>query len=170
MSTLRTKQTSIPRKYGLLLFALFTGFFLLMRAAGLAHVYWLRSLNVVWLLLGVFAAVKAYKKAYAVNVFDNFFDYFSVAMRTAFIGIGLFSIALAIYLDLLDPAFMAELQEYESFGGLVSPVSASALIFIEGMASAFICSYISIQLLKTRMVEKPTETKMQHDEALKASK
>lgn len=170
MNTLQNNQSAIARKYGLWLFVLFTAFFLVMRLAGLAHVYWLRSLNVVWLFLGIIAALRAVKRTYEVSIYENFFDYFKVAMRTAFIGIGLFAIALAVYLDLIDPAFMAELQAYESFGGLISPVSASFIIFIEGMASAFVCSYVSIQLLKTRMVEKPTETKAQHDEELRAAK
>ncbi len=170
MSNFDIHWRKIPRTYGLILFGLFTLYFLLMRTVGLGHEYWLRSLNIVWLLLGVFGAIRAYKKNSTASVFDEFFDYFKIAMRTSLIGIGLFAIFLALYLDLLDPAFMADLQEYESFGGLISPVSVSFLIFFEGMASAFVCSYLAIQLLKTRTVEKPIQTKKEYEQALRSSK
>lgn len=170
MKTEEGKIKDISRKYGLLLFVLFAAYFLIMRAVGLGHEYWLRSLNVVWLLLGIMGAIYAFKNQSENTVFDAFFDYFKVAMRTALIGIGFFALGLAVYLDLIDPAFMAELQEYESFGGIISPVSVSFLIFFEGMGSAFVCSYLGIQLLKTRMVEKPTETKEEYEKELKSVK
>lgn len=162
MSTFQEQNKTVPRKYGLILFAVFTTFFLLMRAVGLGHVYWLRALNIVILLLVILGAIRSYKAHSDANVFEDFFDFFKIAMRTALIGIGLFALALALYLDLIDKAFMAELQAQESFGGLISPVSVSFLIFFEGMGSAFLCSYVAIQLLKTRTVEKPVDTKEEH--------
>ncbi len=170
MSTFNELNKTVPRKYGLILFVVFTAFFLIMRFAGLGHIYWLRSLNIIILLVGILGAIRSYKANSDANVFEDFFDFFKIAMRTALIGIGLFAIALALYLDLIDKAFMAELQEMESFGGLISPVSVSFLIFFEGMGSAFLCSYVGIQLLKTRTVEKPVDTKEEHRKEFNSSK
>jgi len=149
----------IPNKQGLLMFAGLTVFFLLMRAFGLAHSYWLRALNIFVVFFFIRQAIMGYHKKIKASYYEDFFDYFKIGIRTSFIGIGAFAVFLAVYLDLIDPAFMEELQDQESFGGLITPVSVSFLIFLEGMASSFVCSYAIIQIKKSRTVEKPEEKK-----------
>jgi hypothetical protein len=166
MESLNSKWRSVSTKYGLLLFGAFSVYFLLMRFAGLGHEYWLRGLNIIWLLLAIFGTIRALKNKQG-SLAENFATYFRGAIRTSFIGIGLFAIILAVYLDLIDPSFMAELQEYESFGGLISPISVSFLIFFEGMCSSLICSYIVIQLMKRKTVEEPLKSESKYRQELK---
>ena len=48
---------------------------------------------------------------------------------------------------------MNELRTMESASPYLSPVSAAGIVFIEGFGSAFIISYMAIQLLKKPTVE-----------------
>lgn len=143
----------IPNRQGLFMFLALTAFFLLMRAFGLAHSYWLRTLNIIVVFIFIRQAIETYRSKIKASYYEDFFDYFKIGIRTSFIGIGLFAIFFALYLDLLDVAFMEQLQQYESFGGLITPVSVSFLIFLEGMASSVVCSYAIIQIRKSRTVE-----------------
>jgi len=157
MSTFDKYWRKIPNRYGYILFALLTVYFLAMRFAGLGHVYWLRATNLVIVFFIIRASILNYKKNSDASYYESFFDFFKIAIRTAFIGIGLFAIFMALYLDQVDLAFMEEIRTVEKISPYISPVSAAFLIFIEGMGSAFVCSYLAIQILKNRTVDRPIE-------------
>ncbi len=160
MSTFDKFWKTIPAKNGLIMFLALAGFFLLMRAVGLAEVHWLRALNVIFVFILVRNAIQAYHKRAGASYYDDFADFFWIGVRTSLMGIALFAAFMAIYLDKLDPQFMAQLRVEESFGGEITPVSAGVIIFIEGMASALICTFVLIQLMKSRTVEIPSEEKV----------
>lgn len=142
----------ISRRNGVIMVLALIVFFILMRVVGLGHNYWLRGLNIIIVFATVGGAIKSFKNL-SDGAYEEFFDLFKVGLRTSVIGIGLFAIFLIIYLGFIDPAFMDELQQFESFGGVISPISIAFLIFLEGMGSSFVCSYLAIQLLKSRTVE-----------------
>lgn len=148
----------LPNRYGLYLLVGLMVYFLAMRGLGLAHIYWLRSINVIILIGALYGSVIAYKQQASASYYEDFFDFFKISMRTALIGVGLFSVFLALYLDQIDRGFMEQLAQRESFGGMISPVSAAVIIFVEGMSSALITSYALIQVLKTRTVETPVSS------------
>lgn len=158
MSTFDRFWRTVPTRNGLFLFIALTAFFLLMRAVGLAEIYWLRSLNIVFVLIFLRNAIVDYKKKSGASYYDDFSDMFLIGLRTSFIGIGLFAVFMAIYLDQLDKAFMDQLAVMESFGGQVTAVSAAFIVFVEGMVSALACAFVLIQLLKSRTVEEPAKS------------
>lgn len=161
MSTFDKFWKTIPTKNGLIMFLALAGFFLLMRAVGLAQVHWLRALNVVFVYLVIRNAIRTYHKKAGANYYDDFGDFFWIGIRTSLLGIGLFAAFMAVYLDQIDPQFMNMLEIKENFGGRITPVSAAAVVFLEGIASAFICAFVLIQLMKSRRVEGPTRQKDQ---------
>lgn len=143
----------ISRKNGLLLGALLIAYFLLMKAFGLGHNYYLRAFNAVLVLLMMQQGIKAYRQFLESEKYGTFFELFKLTMRTAFIGISVFSVFLAVYLDILDPNFMAEIATMESTSPFLSPVSVVGIVFIEGLGSAFVLSYLLIQAMKKKTVE-----------------
>ncbi len=144
-------------KNGLIMFVSLLAFFLLMNALGLAGTHWLRALNVIFVFVLIRNAIRTYMNHLGNNHYDDFGDFFWIGIRTSLLGIGLFAAFIAIYLDKLDPQFMADLAVKESFGGEITPVSASVIIFIEGMASALICTFAYIQLVKSKTSEQPNK-------------
>ena len=148
---------SISRKNGLFLAAFLTVFFLAMRALGLAHEYYLRVFNALILILLIGRGILSYRSKLEDKHYGTFFDLYRISLRTAFIGVALFSVFLAIYLDQIDPAFMQEIQEVESPVPFMSPVMAAGIVFIEGFGSSLIFSYLVIQFLKKPTVEFNTE-------------
>ncbi len=159
MSNFDKNWRTIPTRHGLAMFGLLATYFLIMRFVGLGHVYWLRAINLLFVFFVMRSALRTYRMRSKASYYDDFSDFFRIAVRTSFIGIGVFSIFLAIYLDQLDTAFMQEILTEENISPYLSPVSAAILIFIEGMTSSLACGYILIQILKARTVEKPLDEK-----------
>lgn len=157
MSTFSKLWKTIPVRNGLLMFAALVGFFLLMRALGFAGTHWLRALNVVFVFILIRNAISTYRQKSGGSYYDDFADFFWIGVRTSLLGIGLFAAFVAIYLDQLDQQFMADLAVNDSFGGEITPVSAGVIIFVEGMASALICTFAYIQLVKSKTKEEPTK-------------
>lgn len=133
-----------------------TAFFLIMRLVGLAEIYWLRAFNFVIVLIFLRNAIVSYKNESNTTYYDDFTDMFRIGVRTSFIGIGLFAVFLALYLDQIDKPFMASLAVKESFGGQITAVSAAFIVFVEGMVSALAGSFVLIQLFKAKTVEAHT--------------
>jgi hypothetical protein len=156
MSKFDQQWRKIPNRYGLILMGSLIGYFLLMRATGLGHEYWLRAFNAVILYSILMTAIKEYKKRSG-DAYSEFFNYFKISMRTALIGIAGFAIFVAIYLDVLDPIFLEEVRTVEKISPYLTPVTAAGIVFIEGFGSAFLCSYLAIQYLKRTTVEKPAK-------------
>ncbi len=137
-------------KYGLIIAAGLIGYFLLMKLVGLHQIAELRMLNLLILIVGVWLAIRSYKRKT-----DDEMDYlqgFGIGMLTSAVGTILFSIFIFIYLNFLDPAFMETLQQKEAFGQYLNPYMAAVAIFFEGMGSALILSFIIMQYMKGSML------------------
>ncbi len=129
---------------------LLTTYFFLMVALGLEHNFSLRILNAVFMLGGLYWAIRKVGFEHG----DNF-NYFSGASTGVIISIGvgiLFSTIIGIYLA-LNPAFMMEIKATEPQGEYLNPVGLSLLIFIEALASGILFTYGSLQYLKSSRLE-----------------
>lgn len=148
----------ITKSHGLILFGALTGFFLLMRAFNLADNFYLRSLNILWVFIVVRSAINSYAKKSSASYYEDFIDFFRIAISASIVGITLFALFMAIYLDVIDEQFMELLERTENAGGLISPVVAGMIIMLEGIVSAGVVAFIYIQWKKSRTVEKPERT------------
>ena len=143
----------LSKLYGIALGLFLTAYFLSLRVLGLGHEYYLRVF-LAFILFGViYQVIRKFQAQFEAEKYGNFITYYRVAMRTAFIGIASFSVFLALYLDILDPAFMTEIKMLESGSPYLSPVSIASMVFIEGLGSAFVICYTAIQLLKKPCTE-----------------
>lgn len=155
MTETNTNWRSIAIKYGLILMGGLIGYFLLMLAFNLGHNYWLRVFNALILYFVIQAAIKKYKSVSKSNFYEDFIEFFRVGMSAGVIGILGFVVFIAIYLDLIDPAFMQEVKDMETLSPYLTPVTAAGIVLIEGVTSTFICSYLVIQFQKRSTVERP---------------
>lgn len=147
----------LPGTFGMFLFLGLAAYFLLMVLLGLAEYQWLRILNFIIVFFIIRAAMVRFKKRSESDSYENFANLFSIAARTALIGVGAFSIFIAIYLE-FNPEFFAALIEMQTFDGFImSPVAAAVLIFIEGMISSLAAAFVLGQIMKSTTVEADLE-------------
>ncbi len=121
-------------------------FFLLMKYVGLVHNIGLRFLNAFIMFGGVFYTVRNLRVNHPEDF--NFLKAIAMGMLTAFVSAIIFSLFVFTYVGFINPAFMETVKEVEPFGDYLNPFAVSLAIFIEAIASGFLFSYASVQLLK----------------------
>lgn len=129
-------------------FLIFSGivlWFLLMKLLGLETRSELRFLNFVFVLWGVHRSIKT-------NILANgetlYVRNLAIGIGTAALAVGMSIVGLILYVNLFDPGFIALIQESFLWTGTVTMPLISFALFIEGMASSVICSFILMQYYK----------------------
>ncbi len=124
-------------------------YFYLMKIAGLVHILEFRLFNAVIMFTCVWLSVREFKKHVR-------FDYFSGMINgiaTGFMGTLIFAVFSFVYVMLIDPAFMEEVRANEMFGQFLNEYMVALVIFIEGITSAFLFTYVAMQGQKVPRVE-----------------
>lgn len=136
----------IGLRYGVYAAVAYILFFIIMQVVGLAHFYWLRALNYVFLFSAVFMAIKNYKNAHK----DTFayLNGIGVGVVTSVISCLIFAVFLCIYLEAINPDFMAAIKENEMFGQYLNPYIAAAAILFEGSFSGIATAFILMPYFK----------------------
>ena len=138
-------------KYGLLTAAALMAYFLLMKLIGLTHVVELRFLNGIIMAVGVVLAIRAFK-----NVSKNEFGYFKgigTGMITAVVGTVLFAAFIIIYAKMGGGELIEMLSAERYFGERVEStpgIVIFSVLFLEGIISGFMISFIAMQYFKRR--------------------
>ena len=122
-------------------------YFLLIKSLGLLEVYWLRLLNGVILVAGIYRTIKKCKE-----IGNNHVDYFtgfSSGIRTGLIATVMFVLFLSVYLYHINPNFSETLMS--NIGWTIRNPERILLttIFIEGISSTMIFSLTLMQYFKT---------------------
>jgi hypothetical protein len=124
---------------GAIIFAGIGIYFLLMDVLGLAHLFYLRFLNVVFVFYGV-------NKTAQMNLAEGKKDFISNAvsvMATSLVGVLLSVIGLVIYSYIKGgDAYVQSLSETFLFGGNPSVMTYSICLFFEGIASSVIVTLL----------------------------
>ena len=131
------------------------GFFFMMKAFGLEHNLELRALNIIILSSFVYAALKTYKKQK--NGQLPYLSGISLGISTAAAGVFPFAVLVFLYITVVSPDFMLDIQRREPFGEYLNPLVVTFTIILEGMISGFIASYASLQYLRPSHMDKPVE-------------
>lgn len=135
----------IALKYGLMMAAGFTLYFLVMQAIGLGTNYYFRILNALIQLLFITAAIKAYKDHYPKEF--NYVGGVTTGVLTSAIGVLPFTVFMGIFLS-ITPDFMAEIQaQAESLGTYLTPFTAVLIIAVEGLAVSIVVSYVIMRIV-----------------------
>ena len=124
---------------GALIFAGIGIYFLLMDVLGLAHLFYLRFLNVIFVFYGV-------NKTVRMNLAEGKNDFISNAtsvLTTSLVGVVLSVLGLVIYsYSKGGDAYVQSLSETFLFGGNPSVMTYSICLLFEGIASSVIVSLL----------------------------
>jgi len=148
---------SIAWKYGLWMAAGFTGFFLLMYSAGVAHNYSLRMLNSVIHLGLLYGAISTYRE-YKPGKVGNYVSGVAMGMYSSVIGVLIFTIFMGAFLA-LEGNLLAHIKETMPVGRYLTSLTTPIFIFVEGIAVSLIGSYLITRIVDDRMPqpEYPTD-------------
>jgi hypothetical protein len=142
----------IAEIYGTLIAAALTVFFFLMYAIGIVHVVELRLFNILIMLVGVYYALKQYRRTHGGHL--NYFRALAVGVSASAIGVSTFALILFIFLK-IDTSFMRSIIENEPFGQYLNAYVAAAAVMIEGVSSGFFVTYILLNWIYTDRVSDP---------------
>lgn len=131
-------------KYGLFTSLALIVYFLSMKVLGLEDVFYLRFLNFIIIIFGVYALIKSEVKRPQANYISTLVNGISMTVVTVLS----FLIFLAIYIKVFDPSFIKILEQSKIWGNQLTVVQASIAIFIEGMASGVVITFAWLQYFK----------------------
>lgn len=132
-------------KNALLITLFIGGFFLLSKLLGLEENPYLRFMNLVFVLSGIYLAIKANVKK---NKETRYTNNLGVGIRTSAIAVVLSILSVILYVEIINPDFINTLNKSFLIGGNSSLAEITITLFIEGMASSFIGSFIIMQFYK----------------------
>lgn len=127
-------------------------FFFLMKLFGLDEFTELRLLNFIFVFWGINSAIK---KNIFTNGNNNYLENLSIGFRTSFLAILLLIFSLTIYLFYIDSSFIHVMENSKIWGNHLTPPLIAFAIFIEGISSSLICTFILMQYWKNYKVAKP---------------
>lgn len=140
-------STRIPEIYGTLIFLALVAYFFLMYALGLQHVIELRLVNLLFLLAGVYFAMKQYQRTHRGHM--DYFHAFTTGMGTTAIGCLTFSVFLLVYLH-IDKNLMQTIAERQPLGFYLDPYIASFMVSLEGIFSGLFVTFLLANFLSAR--------------------
>lgn len=132
-------------RWGVYTFLMLSVYFLLMKIAGLVHILELRFFNAFIMFFGCYKAIRTTKDH--IKPFQ-YFKGLGAGALNALISSSLFTLLGILYVTLIDPVFMTELKLNEPLGLYFNSYVAVIQIFIEGIGSGFIFSFIIMQWMK----------------------
>lgn len=143
---------NIALKYGLWLFAGLTAFFLLMHLTGYSDNYDLRILNSIIHLSVIYLAIRAYRLQLEDSV-NNYLSGVAMGMYTSAIGVTLFTVFMFLFMRFNMEFTEGVIANFELSDRFVMPIGASMFIFVEGIATSLIGSYIITRIIDMRMAK-----------------
>ncbi len=150
--SLFTNPNRIPENYGLKIAGGLIAFFLLMKVAGLAHIYELRFLNVFIQVGGIFLALKKFRETHDQHM--NYFRALVTGVATGAVSSVIFALFLFIYLS-VDPGFMQDIITNEPMGRYLNPYITAFMVALEGLFSGLLFTFIIINYVNTDDVNDP---------------
>ena len=140
-------STRIPEIYGTLIFIALVAYFFLMYMFDLVHVIELRLVNLVFLLAGVYFALKQYQRTHRGQM--DYFHSFTTGMATAAIGTLTFATFLLVYLH-IDKNLMQQIAEGQPLGFYLDPYIASFMVSLEGVFSGLFVTFLLSNFMAAR--------------------
>ncbi|WP_299013766.1 hypothetical protein [uncultured Polaribacter sp.] len=139
------KNDQIVAKNAVLITLLIGSYFLLCKVLEVADNPYLRFLNLAFVFFGVQNAIK---ESALKNGETNYIHNLGIGIRTAAIAVILSITGIIVYIELINPDFLAVMNNSFLIGGDLSLAEIVISLFIEGMASSFISAFTIMQLYK----------------------
>lgn len=141
---------NIAIKYGLWLFAGLTAFFLIMHFIGFSHNYNLRILNSVIHLTIIYLAIREYRHEHEASI-SNYLSGVAMGMYTSVVGVLLFTVFMFLFMTIDTNFTQGIIESFELSDTFIMPIGASMFIFVEGVATSLIGSYILTRVIDMRL-------------------
>ncbi len=126
-------------------------FFFVMKLLRLEQFTELRLLNFIFVFWGINNAIKT-------NIFknrsNNYLENLYIGFATSFLAMILLIFSLTIYLFYIDPSFIHIIENLKIWGNHLTPPLISFAIFIEGISSSVVCTFILMQYWKGYKITK----------------
>lgn len=151
-----TDPNRIPENYGLRIAAGLIVYFLIMKVAGFSHVVELRLVNIVFLIAGVYLALKKFKQTHEDNL--NYFRALITGVATGAIASLVFALFLFIWMK-VDVGMMEHIQKTDPMGRYLNPYIAAFIVALEGVFSGLLVTFIIINYVTTDEVSDPIDKK-----------
>lgn len=132
-------QTKIILKYGLLTTFMIGGFFFLCKLADLEENPFLRFFNLFFIVIGV---RKAITTNINVNKNTNYITNLGLGLQTSALAVLLSTMGVLGYVLFINPDFLSVMNNSFLIGGNLTLAEIFITLFIEGMASSLISSFI----------------------------
>lgn len=146
METNKQSPESSSLKIGLITSAALIGYFLLMKAIGLAHIIELRLLNFVFLGIGITYGIYQLKKSLSHE--DFYLKGLGHGFMIVLFALVPFAIFMTIYLQFLDPQLMAQIRESVAISEYINWMAILFVLLLEGLASGAILTFAAMQYFK----------------------
>lgn len=145
LKSLIMPTNKIILKNAIVISLLIAGFFFVSKLFGLEKNSYLRAFNLVFVAFGTYLAIKE-------NVTKNgeisYFNNFGVGIQTSTIAVIVSIIGLILYVEIINPSFFTVLSNSFLIAGTPSIQEFIMTLFIEGIASSVISSFIIMQYYK----------------------
>lgn len=144
------KNQAISIKYGVGIGILLMASFLLLSIFNLHIKPYYSVVNLVIVGLGIFSAIKIYKKQHQQDMLKSF-NYqkgFRVGVVAGFLATIIFSIFFLIYTSYIDPEFIGEMLADWDAGYDVGAGTVTFIVFLMGLATTVVVSLAIMQIMK----------------------
>jgi hypothetical protein len=111
----------------------------------------LRLLNFIFVFWGINNSLKTnIFKNHSTNYLENLY----IGFATSFLSMLLLIFSLTIYLYYIDPSFIQIIENLKIWGNHLTPPLIAFAIFIEGISSSLVCTFILMQYWKGYKIPK----------------
>jgi hypothetical protein len=142
----------IAENYGLKIAAGLIVYFVVMKVFNLSHHVELRFLNLTILTVGVYFALKQFKRTHDDSL--NYFRGLITGVATAGIGSLVFGLFLFLYMK-VDADLMQSIRDNEQMGRFLNPYIAAFIVVLEGFFSGFLATFVLLNWIATDEVNAP---------------
>ena len=136
----------IPENYGIRIAFCLILFFLLMKLVGLGHHAELRLLNLVILTVGIYFALKKFRRTHSDHL--NYFRGLIMGVATGGVASAIFGVFLFIYMK-LDSGLMQSIIENEPMGRYLNAYMAAFIVTLEGFFSGLLVTFVILNWVAT---------------------
>ena len=148
------KVTESPNRiaeiYGTFIFAGLLVYFIVMYIVGLVNVAEPRLLNLIVMGAGIYFALKQYRRTHHGQL--NYFRALVLGVNTGFIGTSTFVLFLFIFFMQFQKNFLHSVLAGEALSPYMNTYIATFAVWIEGIFSGFIMTFVLINYLRTDRV------------------
>lgn len=137
---------SLCNGVGVLTCVCLISYFFIMSAFKLQDNIELRGFNFIFILGGILLSLRLYAKATETDRID-YFAGLKIGIRVVFTAVIPFAIFMAIYL-VYDDHLMTVIKTTTGVGDYLNPLTVAGAIFMEGLSSGIIITFIAMQYFK----------------------